>query len=463
MIRIANGQGFWGDWQEAPVRLVEQGPIDYLTLDYLAEVTMAILQKQRQRDPQLGYARDFPPLIGRLAEQLRERGVRVLANAGGLNPVGCAREIRRLAPALKVAVVLGDDATRRIDEFIEKGYPLANMDTGEPVSAIQASILSANAYIGAFPLAEALATGADVVVSGRCADAALTLAPAIHRFGWRREDIHLLSAGMAAGHIIECGAQATGGNSHAHWQSIEDMDEIGYPIVEMHQDGTFEITKHPGTGGRVDSHIITEQILYEIGDPRAYYTPDCIVDFTSLKLKDVGADRVRVSRVKGAPPSENAKLSINYAAGWKALGTLVYPWPEALAKARAADKIVRRRIQKLGLALDEIHTEYLGASACFDQQEIEPGEVQLRIGVRGHDRAAVERFTRELIPLVLSGPPGATGYGEGRSIEEMAERSQAHYDLARSIRPDVILLAHGAALSGPDTAQYMVDHTDCHG
>ncbi len=417
MIRIANGQGFWGDWLDAPERLVTQGPLDYLTLDYLAEVTMAVLQKQRHRDSSLGYAKDFPPLIAKLAPKLAETGLRVLANAGGLNPLGCAREIRRLAPKLKVAVVLGDNVFDRIDEFLAKGFPMANMDTGEPLSSIRARILSANAYLGAFPLAAALRTGAEVVVTGRCADAALVLAPCIHEFGWKPDGVDQLAAGMVAGHIVECGAQATGGNTQVAWQTVPDLDEIGYPIVEMHPDATFEVTKHRSTGGRVNSHVVKEQLLYEIGDPRRYFTPDCVVDFTTLQLEDSGPDRVRVSGVKGAPPSDSLKLSINYSAGWKSVGTLVYTWPDAVEKAQAADRIVRRRLAALGLSFDEIYTEYFGWNACHGAAAIpvaDVPEVQLRIGVRGSDKNAVERFTRELAPLVLSGPPGATGYGEGR-------------------------------------------------
>ena len=417
MIRIANGQGFWGDWLEAPVRLVEQGPIDFLTLDYLAEVTMAILQKQRRRDPSLGYARDFPPLMARIAPKLREGRIKVLANAGGLNPLACAREVRRLAPELKVAVALGDDVTARIGEFLDKGYPMTNMDTGEPLRSICDRILSANAYLGAFPLAEALRTGADVALSGRCADAALALAPAIYSFGWRPADYNLLAAGMVAGHIIECGAQVTGGNSLANWRSLANLEEIGYPIVEMEPDGGFVVTKHPGSGGRVDSHGVKEQLLYEIGDPRAYIGPDCVTDFTSVRVEDEGPDRVRVTRATGSAPTSFLKLSINYADGWKAVGTLVYTWPDAREKAREADRIVRRRLERLGLMFDEISTEFLGVDACHGAAAPPVGEVpevQLRVGVRGRDRAAVERFTRELIPLVLSGPPGATGFGEGR-------------------------------------------------
>ncbi len=417
MIRIANGQGFWGDWLEAPVRLVEQGPIDYLILDYLAEITMSILQKQKEADSRLGYARDFPPLIARIAPYLRDRGVKVIANAGGVNPVACAREVVRLAPGLKVAVVVGDDVFGRLDEFLAKGYQMRDMDTGEPIAGIRERILSANAYIGAFPLAEALATGAHVVVAGRSTDTALTLAPMVHEFGWKESDYDKLAAGTIAGHIIECGAQCSGGNCQVDWQSIPDAANIGYPIVEAEADGSFHVTKHAGTGGRVSSDTVKEQLLYELGDPKNYITPDCIADFTSIQLQDAGPDRVRVSGIKGSTRPPTLKLSIAYANGWKAIGTLVYSWPQALEKARAADRIVRRRLQDLGLKFDEIATEYFGYNACHGPvapPNPDPPEIQLRIGVRGADRKAVDRFTRELIPLVLNGPPGATGFGEGR-------------------------------------------------
>jgi hypothetical protein len=417
MIRIANGQGFWGDWLEAPVRLIDQGPIDYLTLDYLAEVTMSILQKQKQGDPNLGYARDFPPLVARIARKIRERGVKVIANAGGVNPVACARELLRLAPGLKVAVVLGDDVFARLDDFLAKGYEMRDMDSGEPLASIRDRILSANAYIGAFPLAEALATGADVVVAGRSTDTALTLAPMVHRFGWRPDEFDKLAAGTIAGHIIECGAQASGGNCQVDWQTIPNMADIGYPIVEAEPDGSFSVTKHPSAGGRVSLDTVKEQLLYELGDPACYITPDCVADFTTIHLAEAGPDRVRVTGIRGGPRPPTLKLSISYSNGWKAIGTLVYSWPQALEKAQAADRIVRQRLADLGLVFDAIHTEFFGVNACHGPiapPNPDPPEVQLRIGVRGSDRAAVDRFTRELIPLVLNGPPGATGFGDGR-------------------------------------------------
>jgi hypothetical protein len=417
MIRIANGQGFWGDWLEAPVRLIDGGPIDYLILDYLAEITMSIVQKQKQADPNLGYARDFPPLVARVAKKLRDRNVKVIANAGGVNPIACAREVRRVAPDLKVAVVLGDDVYPNLDDMLARGLEMRSMDTGDPLSTIRDRILSANAYIGAFPLVQALATGADVIIAGRCTDTALALAPMIYRFGWKETDWNLLAAGTIAGHIVECGAQCTGGNCQVDWTTIPDMANIGYPIVEAEPDGTFAITKHPNTGGRINTHVVKEQLLYELGDPNNYITPDCIADFTSIRLRDEGADRVRVSGIEGRARTNTLKLSIAYSDGYKAIGTLVYSWPQALEKAQAADRIVRARLEQLGLKFDEIYTEYFGANACHGPAAPpvdDPSEIQIRIGVRGQDKKAVDRFTRELVPLVLNGPPTATGFGDGR-------------------------------------------------
>jgi hypothetical protein len=254
------------------------------------------------------------------------------------------REVLRLAPGLKIAVVLGDDVFARLDEFLAKGYEMRDMDTGAPLAAIRARIQSANAYIGAFPLAEALATGADIVIAGRSTDTALTLAPMVHAFGWRPEDYDKLAAGTIAGHIIECGAQCTGGNCQVDWQSIPGMADIGYPIVEAEPDGSFIVTRHPAAGGRVSTHTVKEQLLYELGDPANYITPDCVADFTTIRLEDAGPDRVRASGIRGRPRTPFLKLSISYADGWKAIGTLVYSWPQALEKAKAADAVVRRRL-----------------------------------------------------------------------------------------------------------------------
>ena len=429
-VRVASGQGFWGDWLEAPVRQVEGGPIDYLMMDYLAEITMSILQKQRARDSQAGYARDLVPLMERIWPACVEREIRVLTNAGGVNPEACrdgALEAARAADLkgkAKVGVVFGDDLMDRLDDLIARGHPLANLETGEPLGMVRERVQSANAYLGARPLVEALAQGAHVIVAGRTTDTALTYAPMIHEFGWKRDDWDRIAAGIVAGHINECGAQASGGNTGVDWQGI-DYADIGYPIVEAYPDGTFVVTKHEGTGGRVSRATVTEQLVYEMGDPTEYITPDGIADFTTIRLEEEETDRVRAHGIRGRPATDRLKVSISYGAGYKATGTMVYSWPDAVEKARIADRTIRGRLERLGLRFDEIRTEILGAGACHGRLAGPPPpdlpEVQLRIGVRSAaDRAAVERFTREIAPLVLAGPPTATGFAGGRpKVEEI--------------------------------------------
>lgn len=429
-IRIAAGQGFWGDWLEAPYRQVTGGPIDYLMMDYLAEVTMSILHKQKARDPALGYATDFVPLMERLLPLLVARGIKVIANAGGVNPRACAHAVadtaRRLGLAgrLRIGVVTGDDLLDRLDGLLGRGHELRNLDTGRPLREVRDRVLAANAYLGARPVVEALDRGAHIVITGRVTDTGLTLAPMIHAFGWRPDDWDRLAAGTVAGHIIECGAQASGGNCLVNWERIPDLANIGYPIVDAHPDGTCEITKHPGTGGRITVAGVTEQLVYEMGNPAEYITPDCVADFTTIRLAPAGRDRVRVSGVKGRPATDKLKVSVAYFYGYKAVGTLVYAWPDALKKAQAADRVLRRRLQDLGLEFETIHTEFIGADATHGPLAraraplADLPEVQLRIGVRSPNRAAVERFTREIAPLILNGPPSVTGFAGGRPKPE---------------------------------------------
>ena len=431
LVRVAAGQGFWGDWLEAPRRQVEGGHIDYLMLDYLAEVTMSILQKQKERDPAMGYARDFVGAIDSILDGIVKRGVRVVANAGGVNPHACAAAILRLADergvrgALRIGVVSGDNLLERIDELLGNGQPLSNMDNGEPLSDVRDRVIAANAYLGSTPIVEALRQGANIVITGRSTDTALTMAPLRHEFGWADNDWNKLAAGIVAGHIIECGAQCSGGNCLDDWQNIPDLANVGYPIVEAAEDGSFHITKHSGTGGRVSVATVTEQLVYEMGDPRAYITPDVIADFTSIKLEQAGDNRVRVHGIRGAPPTDKLKVSIAYRAGFKAVGTLVYVWPDAYEKARAADDILRKRLQQMGLSYDRILTEFVGLSATHgplapppDRER--PAEIELRVGVRSANRSNVERFTREIAPLILNGPPSVTGFAGGRpKVEEI--------------------------------------------
>ncbi len=430
IVRVASGQGFWGDWLEAPRRQVEGGPVDYLMLDYLAEVTMSILQKQKERDPNMGYARDFVGAMESVLPAVVERGVRVIANAGGVNPPACAAAIRTAAGRagaggkLHVGVVTGDDLLPRLDQLMADGHALAHMETGAPLASVRDRVLSANAYIGSTPIVEALRRGANVVVTGRSTDTALTMAPLRFEFGWGDTDWNRLAAGIIAGHIIECGAQCSGGNCLHDWRSIPDLANVGYPIVEGNADGTFVVTKHPGTGGRIDVPSVSEQLVYEMGDPHSYITPDVIADFSSIRLEQAGKDRVRVFGIQGRAPTDKLKVSIAYRDGYKAVGSLVYVWPDALEKAELADRVLRERLDRLGLRFDHILTEFVGASATHGRLAGDAGrnapEVQFRIGVRGQDRAAVERFTREIVPLVLNGPPSVTGFAAGRpKVEEI--------------------------------------------
>jgi hypothetical protein len=429
-IRIAAGQGFWGDLLDAPVRQVEGGPLDYLMLDYLAEVTMSIMQKQHSRDPNAGYAKDFIPLMKQILPACVERDIRVTANAGGVNVEGCANAVREvarelgLAGKLRIGIVTGDDIMPRLDELLGRGIELRNMDTGEPLATVRDRIQSANVYLGAWPMVEALNGDARIVITGRATDTGLTLAPLIHEFGWAADDWNRLAAGTIAGHIIECGAQCSGGNCQYEWRSVPNLADVGFPIVEGAPDGTFVITKHERTGGWVIIPSVKEQLVYEMGDPRAYLTPDCIADFTTVRLEYEGRDRVRVYGIEGRPATEFLKVSISYSAGYKAVGTLVYSWPDAYAKAQAADKILRARLDRYGLKFDQVLTEFVGVNATHGRLAGEPRsdlpEVQLRVGVRGEDRSAVERFTKEIAPLVLTGPPGVTGFAGGRpKVEEI--------------------------------------------
>ncbi len=423
-VSIANGQGFWGDSILGPVRLLREGPLDYLTLDYLAEVTMSIMQKLHARDPSKGYATDFVRMLDRVLPEILEKDVRVVANAGGVNPHACKDAVlecvrRHALPELKIAVVEGDDILDQLDTLLAAGETFENMDTGEPLAPVRDQVTSANVYLGAFPIAEALGLGARIVITGRGTDPGLVLGPMIHEFGWGAADWDLLAAGTVAGHIVECGAQCTGGN-FTDWRRVPDLALVGYPIIEARRDGSFHVTKHAGTGGLVDESTVLHQLAYEMGDPARYVTPDVVADFTSFRLAQDGDDRVRVSGVRGTPATDTYKVSLSYHAGWKSVGELTISGPDALDKARLCSEIVWKRLEYDGFtySAEERLVEFVGANVCHTGIPVagasEPAEVVLRLGVKGPDRAKVERFGPELVPLVTSGPPGVTGFAGGR-------------------------------------------------
>jgi hypothetical protein len=420
-LRVGNGCGFWGDNLDAPVLLAAAGRLDYLTLEYLAELTMSILALQKQRDPQAGFASDFLDVLDRLVPHLHEQpGLKIVTNAGGMNPVACAEKARAILDKAglgerRVAAVGGDDLLPRLDQLLADGHTLTNLDTGRPLDEVRSQVVSANAYLGARPIVEALRLGASVVVTGRVADASLTVAPAVHEHGWAWDDWDRLCAASVAGHLVECGAQATGG-LWCNWQEAPDLANVGYPIAEIDPDGTFRLTKPPGTGGSVNRETVTEQLLYEVGDPAAYLTPDVTADFTSVTLAETGPDEVTVRSARGRPATDTYKVSAAYRDGFQSAGTLVVCGPDAVAKARRCGDMVLQRLRRAGVELQFTNVECLGAGDCVPGvlPRAEPPEVVLRVAVRDATKAAVERFTKEFAPLVTSGLPGVTGYTTGR-------------------------------------------------
>jgi hypothetical protein len=421
-VRVGNGCGFWGDNIDAPILLAEGGRLDYLTLEYLAELTMSILAHQKQRNPEAGYATDFLDVLERLGPILKAQpGLKVITNAGGMNPSSCAAKARAILDKAglaerKIGIVSGDDLMPRIDALIAAGHPLTNLDTGEPLSSVRSRLVSANAYLGARPIVEALRQGASIVITGRVADASLTLAPAVHELGWQWDDWDRLCAGTVAGHLIECGAQATGG-LWINWQEAPDLANVGYPIAEIDEDGALRITKPEGSGGAVNVETVSEQLLYEVGDPAAYLTPDVVADFTTVTLREVDRDVVQIDGARGKPATDSYKVSCAYRDGWTASGTLLIYGQDAPMKARRCGEIVLERLRRAGVQLQHSNIEALGAGACVPGVEAgkaSPPEIVLRITVRDGRREAIERFTKELAPLVTSGPPGVTGYTSGR-------------------------------------------------
>ncbi len=420
-VRIGCGAGFWGDSPEGPKQLVRRGGIDYLVLDYLAEITMSILARMKAKNPDLGYATDFVGAVMKpLAREIAEKRIRVVTNAGGINPEACGKALeavfREAGVDLKVAVVKGDDLSGRLDRYRELG--VREMFSGAPLPERMASI---NAYLGAFPIAAALDAGADVVVTGRCVDSAVVLGPLIHEFGWRPTDFDLLSAGSLAGHVVECGAQATGG-IFTDWRSVADgWDDMGFPIAECRADGSFDVTKPAGTGGRVSTATIAEQVVYEVGDPAAYVLPDVACDWSGVRLEQAGPDRVRVSGARGRAPTPSYKVSATYADGYRATVTMMIAGREAAAKAEAVGRAIRSRCRRLMAEAGhgdfaETSTEVLGAESGYGGASRTAGtrEVILKIGVRHPSRDALQVFAREIYPAATAMAQGLTGFAGGR-------------------------------------------------
>ena len=420
IIRIGNGQGFWGDSIDAPVKLAKDGPLDYLTLDYLAEVTLSIMQRQKLKNPNTGYARDFLDLVERILPEISDKGVKVITNAGGVNPQSCRSELIQLAKSsgkeIKIGVIQGDDIFPTLAELRKKGVSFENMDTGAAFDSIMDKVYSANVYINSSTISDALDKGAQIVLAGRVSDPGLALGPCIYEFGWKDQDYDLLAAGTLAGHITECGAQCTGGN-YSRWQDVPNLANVGYPIIEMQPNGEFCITKHENSGGLINRETIGEQVLYEMGDPNHYISPDVCVDFTSFNINDLGNNKVSISNVAGLAPTDSYKVSISYFAGYKASGQLTVSGPNAYEKAQLTAEIIWKRLKNTGVTFEDTSTEYLGLSSCHGEINALPSqinEVVLRLGVKDSDKNKVNRFGKELAPVITSGPPGITGFSGGR-------------------------------------------------
>jgi hypothetical protein len=429
-IRIGAGLGFYGDsWR--PVRAsIERGGVQYIASDHLAELTLAILQKDRQKDPATGYTRDLVPMLCDLWPLAAPRGVRFVLNAGGLNP-HAAREA--LAAAMRtrglhatIATVSGDSVLERLDELVAAGEALAHMDTEAPIASVRERLLFANAYLGARPIADALGRGADIVLTGRVADAALSLGPIMHELGWRWDDWDRLALGLTVGHLLECSGQASGGNfgSAGEWEKIPDLLHIGYPIAEVRADGSATITKAPGTGGRVSFDTVRQQLLYEVHNPHAYISPDVVLDMDGIRLEEHGADAVDVHGAGGAPRPVRLKVVAGYDDGWMGSQLVGFSWPDAYRKCEAVAEIVGKLMQEEGIRYEELNVEYVGYDSLLGAHADPRGRDQLnecflRMSVRTQERKVAEGFGRLFPWLALSGPPymgGVHGVERARQL-----------------------------------------------
>ena len=420
-MKVAGGQGFYGDTPTAVDALLAEG-VDYLCLEALAELTLAILQKDRARDETRGYTRDLPAYLTRALPTIASGRTKLITNAGGINPTAAARAAIDTArnagfSGLRVATVLGDDLTTRLPE-LEAQLPLAHLDTGAPWSELPDAPLLATAYLGARPIVDALDAGADIVITGRVADASLFLAACAHAHGWKWDDWDRLAAGILVGHLLECSGQSLGGNYSGDWWALPHPWDLPYPIAEVEADGTAVISKPAGAGGRVSTDTLRHQLLYEVHDPAAYISPDVVADFTSAHLEDLPDDRVRVTGVRGAPATSTYKTLVSHHAGWAGEARVAFSWPDAVEKAKATAAILTRRVEMAGLAVSEWCVELWGVDALggptVPLTTAEPPECVLRVAWRCDDARTAGYVGRELIPLTLSAPPaGMTGAGRG--------------------------------------------------
>ena len=429
-VAIGGGQGFWGDSNDAAVHLLRHGDIQYLGCDYLAELTLSIMARQKLKNPAAGYARDFIGLMREAGADAYRRGIRVVTNAGGMNISGAVEALRAEMEAqglhgYRIGYVLGDDVKDRIPELLAQGVEFKNLDDVGDFSEIRDQVFNANVYYGHEAIADCLAQGADTVLCGRAADSAMFLAPFAHEFGWAADDWDNLARGIMAGHLLECGGQGSGGNYQYGWREVPEMDDLGFPIAEITPD-SFEITKAENCGGLICEQSCKEQFLYEVHDPANYLTPDVNVDISRATLTQAGRDRVRVGGVRGKPRPDTLKLSIGYHAGYKVVGMLSFAWPDAYEKAQYAAEILMKKMRRKGLRAEDVHVSYIGLNslhlgvADMSPAQIEGlNEVVLRIAVRTREKAEAAKLIPEIAPLQLNGPPGASFFGGRPHVQEV--------------------------------------------
>ena len=421
VVRLGAGSGFWGDALDPAVELMEKGELDYMSFDFLAELTMALLQRQKLKDPEAGFVPDVVGYMHTLMPMARERGTKLISNGGGANPRAAGERIvdaaRKLGlTGLKVGIVEGDDLLSRLDELLAEGISLPHLETGEDnIAAMRNRVVSANAYIDSSGIIGALRQGADVVVTGRVSDNGPYVGPIMHEFGWTHDAEHAdrVAAAITVGHLAECASAVTGGMS-SRWAEMPRMGEVGFPIIEFSRDGTAEITKLPGTGGRVDQWTVKEHLLYEIGDPRNYLMPDGVPDFTSIRLEEVGPDRVRLSGIRGRSQPDTLKLIIGFSDGWIGEGMMFFPWPDAIGRAQKAKDTLLERFARLGLDARAIHFDLVGVNMLHGpaapMPDYELNEVGLRVAVKTNAKDEAEKVRRACSNLWIMGP-GGTSFG----------------------------------------------------
>lgn len=427
---IGGGQGFWGDSNDAAIHMVHTAPLDYMACDYLAELTLSIMARQKIKNPAAGFARDFLGLYKACGEEALRKNIGILTNAGGMNIEGCVDGIRQIAEekgmhGLKIGYVTGDDLTEDIPRLLAEGVDFKNIDDVGDFNEIKDKIFNANVYFGHEPTLACLEQGANVVITGRSTDSALFLAPCMHKMGWANDDWNNLARGIMAGHLLECGGQGAGGNYDYGWRDVPRMDELGFPIAEITPD-SFHITKAPDCGGIICEQSCKEQFLYEVHDPANYITPDVVVDISNATLTQDGENRVKVGNVKGKQRPDTLKLSIGYHAGFKVAGMLSFAWPDAYEKAQYAAEIIMKKMKRKGLQYEDIRIDYIGLNALhLGVAEIDPAkvkdlnEVVLRIAIRTKTKEECAKIVPEFAPLQLNGPPGASFFGGRAHIQEV--------------------------------------------